>query len=185
MARLRWLGSDEEVVLSTRRHPAELFAPAFWTGLVVALAAAAGFITGPHSGTDPVDIGAGIVAALALLRLSVRVLRWSSYRLVITDRRLVECSGTLSRRVTSVPLAGVTEVGYRRSVGGRVLGYGELVLAGGPDKAAGARRIERIPHVGACCRELTDVLMGDLHEAQRGWVALDEADTGPLPRVVL
>ena len=182
MARWRWLGSGEEVVFVTRRHPAELFVPALVAGVVVALAALAGFVTGPRTGADPVDVAAGIVAALALLRLLLRVLRWSSYRLVVTDRRLVERSGILSRRFGSIPLTGVADVGYRRSLGGRVLGYGEIALSYGPDGAP-ARRIGRIPRPDACYRELTEVLMGDLHEAQ--WVELDEADTGPLPRVVL
>lgn len=189
MARWRWLGAGEEVVLTTRRHPAELFLPVLVTGVVVALAALAGFVTGPDTGTDPVDVAAGIVAAAALVRLLVRVLRWSSYRLVVTDRRLVERSGVLSRRLGSVPLDRVADVSYRRSLGGRILGYGELILAG-PD-GGGIRRIERIPHPGACYRALAEVLMGDLHESQ--WVPAaaarrppaDDADTGPLPRVVL
>jgi len=75
----------------------------------------------------------------ALVRFGLAAARWLFYEVrYITNRRIVEITGLLGRRISSMPLRQVTDITLRRGVGGELLGYGELrIESAGQDQALG------------------------------------------------
>jgi hypothetical protein len=203
----RYLGPSEEVIRVTRRHPLVLARPAVSTLALLAGLAALGFLTGPHSGVDTVARVCGAAAVLVLLRFLLRLRRWSSERLLVTDQRIVEVDGLIAKRVSSWPYTRIHDLGYRRSIPGRLLGFGSLSIEPtAPDSPV--RVLERVPDPDGFYRDVMEVIMGEplpaMIEVEEGaepedpdwdeWYAdisaeisdefrPDEADTGPLPRV--
>lgn len=108
----------------TRRHLSVLARPALGTLLLIGLLGAIGWLTGPQSTTDVVDQVCGALALLLLLRFILRLRRWSGERILVTDRRIAVTRGLVTRRVTSWPYVRIHDLGLRRSVLGRLFGYG-------------------------------------------------------------
>ncbi|MGH2752027.1 MAG: PH domain-containing protein [Actinomycetota bacterium] len=194
-----FLAPGEEVVRTTRRHLSVLVRPALQTLVAVALLGGVGYLSGPRSEMDLVDQVCGALALLVLLRGALRVRRWSHHKILVTDRRIVEIGGVMARRVWSWPYVRIHDLGLRRSVTGRLLGYGSVVIEattpGSPCVVLG-----RIPDPNGFYRDVMEVLMeGPLpdmvevdddydHQAEVPWweqVPDDESDTGPLPRIVV
>ena len=107
----------------------------------------------------------------------------------MTDRRIFEVSGLVTRKVASMPLSKMTDMTYRRPILGRILGYGELhVESAGQDQALS--RLDHLPNPDEFYRTITYLVSAPdlmprsdpevVHEAS--W---DEDDTGPLPRVIV
>jgi len=209
----RYLGPSEEVIRVVHRHVSVLARPLFSTVMLLGGLAALGFLTGPDSGGDTLVQVCGALAVLVLLRFLLRLRRWSSERLLVTDQRIVEVSGLIARRVSSWPYARIHDLGYRRSMSGRLLGFGSLTIAGTAPEAP-VWVLERIPDPDGFYRDVMEVIMGEPippmieveEETEPGdpdwdeWFMEisdrrddreeisqefrpDEADTGPLPRV--
>lgn len=73
------------------------------------------------------SVGAVIVLVI-LLDALVRIAHWRTHWFVITDQRVLLVSGLVTRRVSMLPLRKVTDMTYRRSLLGRLFGYGEFVM---------------------------------------------------------
>ena len=197
----RYLAADERIVTDVRRHVIVLFRPFVVTVLALFFAGSIGWVTGPGSGGDVIDLVVGLMALAAAARFGLKAWQWWSDRIVVTDQRIFEVSGVLTRKVASMPLTRVTDMTYRRSLAGRILGYGDLIVeSAGQDQALS--RIERLPHPDDFYRTITSLvtagipslLPDDGHDSDRqtngqmfdGEVYWgDEEDTGPLPRVVV
>ncbi|QFG23235.1 PH domain-containing protein [Actinomadura sp. WMMB 499] len=126
----KYLLPHENQVITVRRHPAVLMVP---VGLVLG-----GLIV---AGVAVNTVGAVIMwiwwGWLALLAWFVwRVAEWSVDYFVITNQRMLLTTGILTRKVAMMPLAKVTDMSFKRSITGRMLGYGEFVLeSAGQDQA--------------------------------------------------
>lgn len=193
-----FLAPGEEVVRTTRRHLSVLARHALGTLILIGLLGAIGWFTGPQSTTDVVDQVCGALAGLLLLRFVLRLRRWSYERILVTDRRIATVGGFMARRVTSWPYVRIHDLGLRRSITGRLLGYGSVVIEATIPGSAPVV-LERIPDPNGFYRDVMEVLMEgplpDMVEVDRDQrdetdetVArppADEADTGPLPRVVV
>ncbi len=183
----RYLARDEEIVLKVHRHGSVLIKPIFTTLVVGVLAAAAMFFLSPSESGDLVDMIGGAIALFFILRLAWRIWEWRAMRFVVTDRRVFEVSGVLTRKVASMPLAKMTDVTYRRSVLGRLLGFGELIVeTAGQEQSL--YRLDHLPHPDDFYRMITWLVTGgltpkpDLEELP---YFDEEDDTGPLPRVIV
>jgi membrane protein YdbS with pleckstrin-like domain len=176
-------------MLTVRRHPIVIAAPAALALVAIVGAAVLGFVTGPAKTADPIDTIAGLVAVLATIRFVWRGWEWRVDRILVTDHRFLEVSGILTRRVATMPLTKVTDMTYRRSILGRLLGYGDLIVeSAGQDQSLS--RIERIPRPDAFYRTVTSLVTAVIPEAApehtRAWTGWDDQeDTGPLPRVIV
>lgn len=180
----RYLAPEERPILETRRHLSVLLRPvAFFVGAVVA-ALFVGFVVSPESGSDAIDRVAGLVAAYFLFRLGWDVWRWWVDLIVVTDQRIFEVSGILTRSVSSMPLSKVTDMTYRRSLLGRILGYGDLVVETPGQKQAFAV-ISRLPRPDDFYRTVTALVTVKQPDTPMREVFIDEQQTGPLPRVFL
>ena len=187
MRAARYLASDEDLELEVRHHLAVLVGPTLAAVGAIAGGAVIGFILSPDQNSDLVDTVLGLLAAFFFLRLGWKLWQWYEDRIYVTTHRVVEVSGVLTRNVASIPLTKVTDMTYRRSVPGRVLGYGELVL-----ESAGQRQaIERIAYIPApdhFYRTVTSLLAARVSPPTEFTIPplqAEDDDTGPLPRVVV
>ena len=184
----RYLAQDETILLRVNKHIAVVAKPFFQAAAVILLAVAFGSLTSPRSGVDLIDTTGSLVAAAFVLRLGWKLWAWRVDRIVVTDRRIFEVSGILTRNVASMPLENMTDITYRRSVLGRLLGYGELIVETAGQQQA-LNRISHLPKPDDFYRAITFLVTGGLTrpsdpEAVRE-INEDEDDTGPLPRVIV
>lgn len=186
----RYLAADERLVLSVRRHWSLLIRPGAQVLAFIAAASALGFLSSPDDGGDLLDTVMGVVAVALFARFAWKAWEWWADRIIVTDHRIFEVSGILTRRVASMPLRKVTDMTYRRSLGGRLLGYGDLALeSAGQDQALGG--VHHIPRPDDFYRTVTSLVTSALGsvsvepEQDPGTRGDDERDTGPLPRVIL
>ena len=181
----RYLAMDEQVVCRVRRHPALLVRPfAEALGAIVG-AAFLGFLLSPAEGSDLLDTVLGLIAIGFMARFAWKGWEWSVARIVVTDRRLFEVSGIITRRVSSMPLAKVTDMTYHRSLMGRLLGYGALRVES-PGQKQAVEQIAYLPRPDEFYRTVTSLVMARPTErpAVAEQVEEDES-TGPLPRVIV
>src|SRR5258708_15644881 len=128
----KYLLPRERQVATVRMHPAVLLGPsALGRG---GLLAAGVLTTTVVRGLLATVIGLGWL--LLFLRLVWKTLNWTVDYFVVTSERLLLTTGLLNRRVNMMPLTKVTDMSFRRSFAGRLLGYGEVLLeSAGQDQA--------------------------------------------------
>lgn len=183
----RYLAADENVVLQARRHVAVLARPAVAAVGAIALALFVGVVVSPGDGGDLLDTIGGLFALWFLLRLMWRAWEWWVDRIFVTEKRIFEVSGILTRRVASMPLGNLTDMTYQRSLGGRIFGYGELIV----ETAGQAQALSRIAYLSNpddFYRAVTGLVTASLLPAASTEDVMghrDEDDTGPLPRVIV
>jgi uncharacterized membrane protein YdbT with pleckstrin-like domain len=188
VGRSRYLAADERIVLEVRRHMSLLFGPGFLTLVAILVAGGIGWFTSPSEGSDRVDLVLGIFALFAAARFGWKTWQWHADRIVVTDQRIFEVSGVLTRKVASMPLTRVTDMTYQRSLLGRILGYGDLIVeSAGQDQALS--RIEHLPRPDDFYRTITSLVTAGIPSLlpegdEELWLPEDD-DTGPLPRVIV
>jgi uncharacterized membrane protein YdbT with pleckstrin-like domain len=182
----RYLALDERLVARLRRHPAILGITILQTlGIVFVALLVSGFLD-TSKGGGFIDTVLGVVVLGAVARLGWRIWEWSIERIVVTDRRLLEVSGVLSRKVGSMPLDKVTDMTYRRTLLGRLLGYGAFIVES-PGQKQAIEMVNFIPQPDDFYQTVTSLVMAtptrdpeDLPVPES-----DDDDTGPLPRVIV
>jgi uncharacterized membrane protein YdbT with pleckstrin-like domain len=188
----RYLAVDERPLMQVRRHPWVL-ARSFLVALAAMIGATlVGFVLSPEDGSDVIDTLVGLVAVFFALRFVYSLWEWWDHRVLVTNERVIEISGVITRRVASMPLTKVTDMTYQRSVLGRLLGYGDLVLESAGQKQA-LERIDHIPDPDLFYRTVTALVTAKAagttapprREAPPRPAEADEDDTGPLPRVIV
>lgn len=183
----RYLSGDETIVLQARRHVAVLARPALAAAGAIALAIFVGVLVSPGDGADLLDTIGGLFALWFLVRLMWRAWEWWVDRIFVTEKRIFEVSGLLTRKVASMPLGNLTDMTYQRSLWGRIFGYGELIVetAG---QAQALSRIAYLSHPDDFYRTVTALVTSGLLPAASADAVTreyEEDDTGPLPRVIV
>jgi membrane protein YdbS with pleckstrin-like domain len=194
---IRYLASGERIDLDVRKHWSALANPAFQTIGVIIAALLLGSIISPNNGSDLFDDFVSVVVVFYILRFGFYVWLWVANRIVVTNQRVIEEKGVISRRIASMPLSKVTDLEYHRPLMGRIFGYGELSL----ESAGQLQAITSIDHLAKpdeFYRQFTTLLarlqgpaggpptpapyeQGEEEEEE----ARDEDDTGPIPRVIV
>jgi uncharacterized membrane protein YdbT with pleckstrin-like domain len=130
----RYLLPHEHQVITVRMHPAMLLGP---ISLVLIGLVVAGLLSGSvaHGNGAALDL-IWLAWGLLLLRLIWKVANWSVDYFVVTSQRMLLVTGLVLRRVAMMPLTKVTDMTFKRSATGRLLGYGEFVVeSAGQDQA--------------------------------------------------
>jgi uncharacterized membrane protein YdbT with pleckstrin-like domain len=174
----KYLSPGEATILEVRRHWAALLPSAAQLLAALLIGSFLGTLLGPGSTSDPVDTFVFLVVMVFLIRFAWKLFEWQIDRIVVTNRRIIEVSGLVTRRVASIPLAKVTDLTYRRTVLARALGFGELILESAGQKQA-LDAITYIPRPDEFYRAFAELL----NAAPTNRVAPDEEDTGPIPKV--
>lgn len=129
----RYLLPGEHQLICVRRHPTVPFG--YLTLALLGLAVAAVLPNGPALSSTWLAI---IWLAWGVLFLYTvwKVASWSVGYLVVTPDRILVVVGLVARKLSAVPLSAITDLRLRRSLTGRVFGYGDLIvesdLAGQP-----------------------------------------------------
>lgn len=177
----RYLVPGETQIHACRRHPMVLSGTFLLWIMAVASAIALGYLYDRTTGRSMVDLGAGGVALAATIYAAVRVVQWRSYRYVFTDLRVMIIDGVFARSVSSVPFTKVADSSYRRSLLGRIFGFGELRL-----DVLGERlqpvALTKVPAPDEVFRLISSAV---LRVKDTGQLHPSDDDTGPLPRVIL
>ncbi len=137
----KYLLPREVQVATVRQHPAVLLSVGSQTllGLVVAVVLSATVLSSSHLLLAIV----WIAWILLLLRLVWKAVNWAVDYFVITTERLLLTTGLLTRKVAMMPLSKVTDMSFQRSFGGRVLGYGEIIV----ESAGQNQALDRVPYI--------------------------------------
>jgi len=145
---------DQEPIW-TRKHHAMLLVPLAYTtiGLVIALILSGTVLRG-QSGLMAVVWVLWVLLALHLLWSAIN---WAVDYFIVTPNRMMQTSGLFTRRVDMMPLGKVTDMSFRRSLGGRIWGYGEFVVeSAGQDQAL--QNVTYLPNPEKLYRDVCDFL---------------------------
>jgi uncharacterized membrane protein YdbT with pleckstrin-like domain len=134
----RYLLPHERSYITVRIHPATLAGPLI---LVFGGLVAAGELT-RRSVRPKVVWGAYLSVVLYFLQ---RVAARQGTYFTVTDNRMILVSGFVVRKVAMMPLTKVTDMSFRRSALGRLLGYGEFIIESAGQEQA-LRTINFLPY---------------------------------------
>ena len=121
----RYLLPDEHQLICVREHPAVLLTP-ITLATVGLLVAALLTSVAPISSTGLYIIW--LAWGVLLLWMVLKMYEWSVNYLVVTSGRMFIVTGLVNRKLSAMLLSDVTDLNLRRSLLGRLFGYGELVV---------------------------------------------------------
>ena len=92
--------------------------------------------------------------------LALKIWLWLEDYFVVTSQRLLLTTGLLTRTVNMMPLGKVTDMSFKRTAWGRILGYGEFVVeSAGQDQAL--RNIRNLPYPEQLYLEVCGLIFKD------------------------
>ena len=118
-----YLSAGERCEIRTRRHWLVPLRDISRGGGMMAVVGAATFLA-PQVFLVQLALWLGALAHTAYIGWCV--LNWRAEQIAVTDRRIIRVSGILTRTVDAAPLSQITDSTLRRSIPGRILGYGTV-----------------------------------------------------------
>jgi uncharacterized membrane protein YdbT with pleckstrin-like domain len=175
------LGRGEQILYVARQHIFVLIANILTELALIALLVAAGLASNMAFDTSNAVIG-GITASNLILMICVGIsvivlisglidyMRWNAEQYIVTDRRVIQVRGVLSKRVTDSSLEKINDVELRQSLIGRMLNFGsvEILTASGEE---GANLMDRIEAPMAFKKAMLEAK----HNHERGYGYLEPA----------
>lgn len=125
----------EQTIATTRTHVKVLFLPFV---ILVVVAAAVGFLAarlGDRGDGIPRWIVLGIGLVLVLWGTVLPFLRWYLWTYTLTNKRIVEQKGILTRTGRVIPLSRVNDVAFEKNLNDRILGCGTLIIHDASEQA--------------------------------------------------
>jgi membrane protein YdbS with pleckstrin-like domain len=173
----KYLLPDETAVVATRRHwavliePTVKFLPVFVAGSWLLL-------------LDPdnrVTSSAGLLVVLAsLVYYGLRVGEWWMRHFIVSTRRVLLTSGIIARTVTLLPLRRITDLTWKETVLGQVLGYGTFRFeSAGPQQALS--EITFLPAADVLYRRVSALLFSSDWGSSGGAAASGDDEGNPEP----
>lgn len=157
---------DEVVVTETRTHVKALLVP-FVLGLGLMLVA--GYyvgLVGDSGGGNVRLVGLIVLAVLFLWATVLPFLRWLTWTYTLTNRRLIEQKGILTRSGRIIPLARINDVSYEKGLLDRMLRCGTLIIHDASQQSG--LRLHDIPRIEDVHRQVSRlVLSSHAPEARR------------------
>lgn len=105
--------------------------------------------------------------------LAVHLLGWWMDVLIVTDKRLMNISGIISEQLDAMPVTRVTDLTWRRSIMGRLLGYGTIRIESAGQHQA-LEYLDYLPDPDVFHEALSKLVFGDL--------GVQRSNTLPRPR---
>jgi uncharacterized membrane protein YdbT with pleckstrin-like domain len=148
----------ERSVITVRFHPAVLIRPV--AEVLGGLALAGLLSTTIAHGNGTVMLVIWLLWLVLVLRLLYKTWEWLEDYFVVTSQRLVLATGIFTRTVNMMPLSKVTDMSFKRSTMGRLLGYGEFIVeSAGQDQAL--RRVDHLPYPEQLYLEVCGLIFKD------------------------
>ncbi len=152
----------EQTIATTRTHIKVLIIPFL---ILLVVAGATGFlmkVSGDSLGGNlkwiVLVLGVVLIVAGAVLPW----LRWVTWTYTLTNKRIVEQKGILTRSGRIIPLSRVNDVAFEKNLNDRILGCGTLVIHDASEQAG--LRLNDIPKIEDFHRTVSNLVMA-AHEA--------------------
>jgi uncharacterized membrane protein YdbT with pleckstrin-like domain len=158
-----YLLPTERRVIRVRQHWAVMIPHITQTGLfLIIMIAIDRLLDGRLGGWGEVFVDnlTFYLALVAVLRFVVNSILWWIERIVITDKRVMLAQGIITHNVGMMPLGKVTDLTFSRSVGGRMLGYGTLIVESAGQIQA-LNRIDYMPRPEEIYEALSELVFGE------------------------
>lgn len=148
------LSEGEHVVVETRTHWKALVFPAL---VLIVVAAAAGYALAAWGDNSAVRWTVLIVAVIVIVWWALRpFVVWLSSEYTVTNRRIINRTGIITRRGRDIPLYRINDVSYERDLLDRMLGCGTLNIAVANEE--GNSVLHDVPHVEEIQLKITNLL---------------------------
>ena len=108
----------------------------------------------------PVDTLASPCPLSPCVRFTVLTILWWIERIVITDKRVMLAEGFIVNKIAMMPLSKVTDLTFERSLRGRLLGYGTLIVESAGQIQA-LNRIDYVPRPEEVYEALSELVFGE------------------------
>jgi uncharacterized membrane protein YdbT with pleckstrin-like domain len=167
-----YLLPTERRVIRVRQHWAVMYKHIVQTAVfVLAMVLTERYLDGALGGGSASDgslaIGERVVDSLtfylslvAVARFTINTILWWIERIVITDKRVMLAQGIITHKVGMMPLGKVTDLTFQRSFGGRILGYGTLIVESAGQIQA-LNRIDYMPRPEEIYEALSELVFGE------------------------
>ncbi|MGY1693453.1 MULTISPECIES: PH domain-containing protein [unclassified Geodermatophilus] len=152
----KYLLPGEQAVVATRRHWAVLLAPAART--LPVLVVGVWVLTLDPDNRVSATVGLAVVLG-ALGTFALRAGEWWMRHFIVTRRRVLLTSGIIARTVTLLPLRRITDLTWKETVLGQVLGYGTFRFESAGQQQA-LSQITFLPRADLLYREVSGLLFG-------------------------
>ena len=152
-----YLLPTERRVIRVRQHWATMAKDLLLTGLF--LLAMVALKTYLPSGSI-VDNVTFYLALAAVLRFTLKVILWWIERIVITDKRVMLAQGIITHKVGMMPLSKVTDLTFERTLDGRMLGYGSIIVESA-GQVQGLDRIDYMPRPEEIYEAVSELIFGE------------------------
>jgi uncharacterized membrane protein YdbT with pleckstrin-like domain len=149
----------EQTVMTTRTHVKALLVPLI---ILLAVAAAGMYLAGSFWWTAwgghyvPRWLFLGLSALLILFGSVIPFLRWYLWTYTLTNKRLVEQRGILTRSGRVIPLNRINDVAFEKNLNDRILGSGTLVIHDASEQAG--LELRDIPRIEDMHRTVTTLV---------------------------
>jgi uncharacterized membrane protein YdbT with pleckstrin-like domain len=110
------------------------------------------------------------LALAAIIRFTILTILWWVERIVITDKRVMLAEGIIVHKVGMMPLTKVTDLTFERSLGGRIFGYGTLVVESAGQIQA-LNQIRFMPAPEEIYEALSELVFGEKGRTRSGMVS--------------
>src|SRR6266508_2328396 len=119
------LGQNERILLVTRQHWFVLFSNILLEIiLIVVLTLAVSAATAFY----PIAVAGYVLVLVPLIGMIRDILIWSNREYIVTNRRVIQISGVLSKKVVDSSLEKVNDVKMSQSFWGRLFDYGDIEI---------------------------------------------------------
>lgn len=135
------LANGEHIVFVTRQHWIVLLYHAL-INLLPTFALAVGVVFLATLSAFPLLLFALVVLLLPFGRFVLMFLRWWNEQYMITNRRVIQTEGIITKRVIDSSLEKVNDVALIQSIWGRLLNYGDIEIMTASEM--GVNRMQRI-----------------------------------------
>jgi uncharacterized membrane protein YdbT with pleckstrin-like domain len=139
----RLLGQNEVILFSTHRHWFVPFSHILGELMLLVLLLVVAMILPQLWPTVRSDLVILVIMALGLivvLSALIDLLRWRNEQFVVTDRRVLQLEGIISKNLLSSSLEKINDVELRQSWFGRILDYGDLDVLTASEEAVNQMR---------------------------------------------
>ena len=149
----------EQTVMTTRTHVKALLVPVI---ILFAVAGAGTFLAATTSGYlwGGRAVLMWLVIALSLLLILfgsvIPFLRWYLWTYTLTNKRLVEQRGILTRSGRVIPLSRINDVAFEKNLNDRILGSGTLIIHDASEQAG--LELRDIPRIEDMHRTVTSLV---------------------------
>ncbi|MCW2749010.1 MAG: hypothetical protein JWR83_120 [Aeromicrobium sp.] len=146
----------EQTIATTRTHVKVLFIP-FLVLIVVAGLAGYAVAQVGDSGNGVIRwVVVAIAAVLIIWGTVLPFLKWFSWTYTLTNKRIVEQKGLLTRTGRVIPLSRINDVAFEKNLNDRILGCGTLIIHDASEQAG--LELKDIPHIEAFHRTVTNLV---------------------------